>query len=76
MHSERTEYPETRATRRRAWMLGVAALLVPAAISLEPTTAWAAPFAFTFFVALTILCIVSLVTDRLHRRIDAIGDHN
>jgi hypothetical protein len=74
MSAERPEYVETLTARRRAWMFGAAALVVPTLLYTQSETTWAAPYAFTLFVALAVICIVSVEMDRLHRRIDAIRD--
>lgn len=74
MRGERPEYAETLSTRRRAWLFGAAAVVVPALLYMQEETSWAAPYAFTFFVALAVVCVTGIEMDRLHRRIDAIKD--
>jgi hypothetical protein len=73
MNLERPEYPETKQARWRAWACAVAALVVPL-VFIERGMPDVAPYAFAALAIFAAYLGVSVETDRLHRRIDAIRD--
>ncbi len=73
MQSERPEYPETKSARRKAWICGVLAIVGPAVFYARGLPD-AAPYAFAICAILAAVFGLSIETDRLHRRIDALRD--
>lgn len=73
MEPERPEYPETRSARWKAWACGAMAVIGPIGLYARGFPE-AAPYAFCAGAILAAIFGLSVETDRLHRRIDALRD--
>jgi hypothetical protein len=73
MQNERPEFTETKRARWKAWLCGGLALAAPVLLQ-GSEAAWMAPYAFAFFLVIAACLGISVETDRLHRRVDAIRD--
>lgn len=73
MQSERPEYPETKAARWKAIACFVLAALSP---SIAEVTGGQhlGPYLFALFAVAAAYYVLSIETDRLHRRLDAMRD--
>ena len=73
MQSERPEYTETKRARWKAWACAIAAVIAPIGLTARGFPE-AAPYAFTAFAVLAAVLGLTVETDRLHRRVDALRD--